>query len=131
MQTGTTTTGAAIMWSAPAGAAPAGYEVYLSTSSATPPAVTTGTPNTTTGTSFITTTLSPFTTYYYWVRSLCASTTGSWVAGGSFTTLGCTNATYNQFPSNTYTPSCTGANETITPSAYAGEYSMVNLTANT
>jgi hypothetical protein len=56
---------------------------------------------------------------------------GAGVAGGSFTTLVCTNATYNQFPSNTYTPSCTGANETITPSAYAGEYSMVNLTANT
>ena len=129
--TGTTTSGVAILWNAPTVNPPAGYEVYFSTNNTTPPAVTTGVPNTTTGTTFITTSLSPFTTYYYWVRSLCTNSTGSWVAGGSFTTLACTNATYNQYPSTTYTPLCTGSNETITPSAYAGEYSMVNLTANT
>ena len=44
---------------------------------------------------------------------------------------GCLNATYGQYPSTTYVPGCVGAPETITAAAYAGEYSMVQVTAGT
>ncbi|MFP5436392.1 MAG: SBBP repeat-containing protein, partial [Bacteroidia bacterium] len=44
-------------------------------------------------------------------------------------TVGCINATYGLFPGTTFTPVCNGTAETITPSAYAGEYSLVNLTS--
>jgi hypothetical protein len=56
---------------------------------------------------------------------------GDWVAGQSFTTLGCTTATYGQYPTTIFTTTCTGANQTITVNAYAGEYTMVNLSAGT
>ncbi|GHT33703.1 hypothetical protein FACS189434_08500 [Bacteroidia bacterium] len=47
------------------------------------------------------------------------------------TTNGCTAATYGQYPSSTFTPSCTGSNETISSSCYAGEYSNVSVTNGT
>jgi hypothetical protein len=39
---------------------------------------------------------------------------------------GCTEG--SQFPSSTFTPSCTGANEIIRDNCYAGEYSLVAVT---
>ncbi len=39
----------------------------------------------------------------------------------------CLSASNGLYPSTTYTPSCTGSNETITTVAYAGEYSKVNV----
>ena len=42
----------------------------------------------------------------------------------------CTTATYGLFPSNTYTPNCSGNYETLTSQGYAGEYSNVNVIAN-
>ena len=47
------------------------------------------------------------------------------------TTPGCTNAPDGLYPSATFTPSCTGSNETITSSAWAGEYSVVSVTNGT
>ena len=41
----------------------------------------------------------------------------------------CLNSPYGQYPSTTYTPACTGSAQTIVFCGYAGEYSMVNLTA--
>ncbi|ANF49260.1 hypothetical protein A0O34_01220 [Chryseobacterium glaciei] len=81
-----TATNATITWTAPTPAPGNGYAYYLSTSSTPPVAATAPT-----GTSATTTTnltpLTPNTTYYWWVRSVCSSTDNSiWVAGPSFTT---------------------------------------------
>jgi|GEM_PF-859616 len=76
-----TDSSATISWTAP-GTAPAnGYQYYYSTTN-TPP--TSGTA--TTAVSQNLTSLLPQTTYYYWVRSICAGTESAWVSG-TFTTL--------------------------------------------
>lgn len=41
----------------------------------------------------------------------------------------CISSPYGQYPSSTFVPSCTGAEESITTLGYAGEYSVVTLTA--
>lgn len=76
-----TDTSATISWTAP-GTAPAnGYQYYYSTTNTAP---TSGTA--TTAVSQNLTPLLPQTTYYYWVRSMCAGTQSAWVSG-TFTTL--------------------------------------------
>ncbi|SHH44986.1 Por secretion system C-terminal sorting domain-containing protein [Chryseobacterium oranimense] len=76
-----TDTSATISWTAP-GTAPAnGYQYYYSTTNTAP---TSGTA--TTAVSQNLTSLLPQTTYYYWVRSMCAGTQSAWVSG-TFTTL--------------------------------------------
>ncbi|WP_051197496.1 fibronectin type III domain-containing protein [Flavobacterium soli] len=40
-------------------------------------------------------------------------------------------ATYGQYPEATFTPACSGITEQIVTNAYAGEYSNVNIQANT
>jgi hypothetical protein len=78
--------GATISWTAPAPVPANGYVYYLSTSNVPP---TTGTPGVpATGTSVnLNPTLTPNTTYYWWVKSICSSTDSSiWVAGPSFST---------------------------------------------
>ena len=42
----------------------------------------------------------------------------------------CTTATNGLYPSNTFTPACSGNYETITSQSWAGEYSNVNVIAN-
>ncbi|TXF77639.1 T9SS type A sorting domain-containing protein [Chryseobacterium sp.] len=69
-----------LSWVAPATAPANGYQYYYSTTN-TPP--TTGTP--TTATTVSVGTLSPETTYYFWVRSMCAAGESTW-ASYSFTT---------------------------------------------
>lgn len=79
-------TTAAISWTAPTPAPVGGYQIYLSTTNVAPTAATlpTSTSATTTATLSL---LTPNTTYYFWVRSVCAGTDRSfWVAGPSFTT---------------------------------------------
>jgi hypothetical protein len=50
----------------------------------------------------------------------------------SVTQAQCLSATYGLYPSSTFTPTCTGANQTITSCGYRGEYSNVNVvTGNT
>ncbi|SMC32296.1 T9SS-dependent choice-of-anchor J family protein [Moheibacter sediminis] len=44
---------------------------------------------------------------------------------------GCLEAENGQWPFNTYTPSCTGAVETVTGLGWTGEYSMVQATGGT
>jgi len=41
----------------------------------------------------------------------------------------CLNDVYGQYPFSTFTPACTGAQQTITTCGYGAEYSMVYLTA--
>ncbi|KQT23886.1 hypothetical protein ASG22_07620 [Chryseobacterium sp. Leaf405] len=77
---------ASINWTAPTPAPVGGYQIYMSTTN-TPPTVGTLPSYTTTGTTFTLTPLTPLTTYYFWVRSVCAGTdTSFWIAGPSFTT---------------------------------------------
>jgi hypothetical protein len=72
------------------------------------------------------------TTYHIYVRAICDDIPGPWIYAGNFTTtaVGCTTAQNGLYPGETYTPTCTGINETITTSAWAGEYTNVNVTAN-
>ena len=73
------------------------------------------------------------TTYYYWIRSNCGATIGTWVSGGGFTTppaLNCNGAFNGLYPDTAFTPACTGNIEQIVTDAYAGEYSNVNIVAN-
>ncbi|MCU7615923.1 T9SS type A sorting domain-containing protein [Chryseobacterium sp. PBS4-4] len=72
---------ATLSWTATTVAPANGYQYYYSTTN-TPP--TSGTP--TTAVSVPLSPLAPSTTYYYWVRSMCAGSESAWVSG-SFTTL--------------------------------------------
>ncbi|MCY0977580.1 fibronectin type III domain-containing protein [Chryseobacterium wangxinyae] len=77
-----TSTTATLSWTAPVAAPANGYQYFYSTTNTTP---TTGTAIT--GTTINIPALTPATTYYYWVRSVCSgSSTSTWVTG-SFTTL--------------------------------------------
>lgn len=76
-----TDSSATISWTAPTTAPANGYQYYFSTTNTAPASGTA-----TTATSQILTPLQPLTTYYYWVRSMCAGTQSAWVSG-SFTTL--------------------------------------------
>lgn len=65
--------------------------------------------------------------------------TGSLAAGLTFTSapfccaalVGCTNATNGQWPTTTFTPTCTGTPQAITTIAYTSEYSVVAVTSGT
>lgn len=104
--TAITTTSATLGWTAPGSVPTNGYDYYLSTSSTAPTGSTTPTA-TVTGTS-TNVTLSPSTTYYWWVRSNCSSTDkGTWISGGSFKTLcNVTPISISQGFNSTTVPSC-------------------------
>ncbi len=77
---------ASISWSAPSPAPAGGYQIYLTTTNV-PPVASTAPTSTSTTTSATLSPLTPNTTYYFWVRSVCAGSDRSfWVAGPSFTT---------------------------------------------
>lgn len=84
-----TGTSASVTWTAPASAPGNGYEYYYSTSSTAPTASTPASGTVTTGTTVSLTGLSNNTTYYVWVRSVCAANDkSSWtVTNFEFTTL--------------------------------------------
>lgn len=84
--TGITSSNATLGWTAPTSTPASGYQYYISTSSTAPDASTAPTANVASGTS-ANVTISPNTTYYWWVRSNCStSDKSSWVSGGNFTT---------------------------------------------
>jgi len=77
---------ASISWTAPSPAPVGGYQIYVSTANVPPTSSSTPT-SSATGTSTTLSPLTPNTTYYFWVRSVCAGSDRSfWVAGPSFTT---------------------------------------------
>lgn len=122
-----------IGWTAPTSVPSNGYEVYLSTSNVTPIATTTPSYTSTTTSVNIASGLTPATSYYAWVRSNCGSVKSNWTPAVNFVTnnlSGCNTAEYGLFPAATFTPACSGANETIVTNAWAGEYSNVNVNAN-
>ena len=82
-----TTNGANVSWTAPATVPGSGYEYYYSTSNTAPTASTTALGSSTT-TSAPLSGLSPSTTYYLWVRSVCSTSDKSiWTSVTSFNTL--------------------------------------------
>lgn len=122
-----------IGWTAPSPAPSAGYEVYLSTNNVAPIATTTPTYTSNTTNVNIASGLTPATSYYAWVRSNCGAQKSSWTPVGNFVTnalTGCNTAEYGLFPAATFTPACSGANETIATNAWAGEYTNVSVNAN-
>lgn len=79
-------TTATLTWTAPSPAPPSGYQYFLSTSSV-PPTSSTAPTGSVTGTSSPLTGLTPNTTYYWWIRSVCSTTNSTiWVYGTTFTT---------------------------------------------
>ncbi|MGK4566470.1 fibronectin type III domain-containing protein [Flavobacterium sp. 3HN19-14] len=106
------------------------YQPYITTSAATPDDNLPTAGNTVTDNFYTFTGLTPATTYYLWVRSVCPSGNSAWVSGGSFTTFagGCNVG--DLYPNATFTPTCTSAPEVITTHAWAGEDSAVALLAN-
>lgn len=95
-----TTSGASVSWTAPSAVPNNGYEVYYSTSSIAPTASTVlNATNSTTSasTSAAINGLSPATTYYAWVRSVCSSTDKSiWSISVIFTTSCVSVTTLNE-----------------------------------
>ncbi|MBV8327848.1 T9SS type A sorting domain-containing protein [Chryseobacterium sp.] len=88
--TGTVTANSAqISWTVPAGTQAVSHDIYYSTSPTTPTGSTIPNFSNVTGTSNLLVNLSPSTTYYYWVRTHCSTTTGqsAWSFPKSFTTL--------------------------------------------
>lgn len=128
------TTNAQINWDAASPVPNVGYDFYFSTtnsiSSSTVPTASVSGLNT------VLSNINPGTTYYFWVRANCGdSVVSPWVAGPSFTTLtpigaGCVTSVYGQKPNTTFTPSCTGVNESITIEGFTGEYSNVSIIPN-
>ncbi|MBS1534457.1 MAG: fibronectin type III domain-containing protein [Bacteroidetes bacterium] len=125
-----TTTQATVQWTS--ATTPFAYQHYISTSSTAPTNLTAAS-GSSTSTTRVLTGLTPGTVYYIWGRCFCGPDASAWVSGGSFTTLalaGCTTAVHGLFPATTYTPTCSGANEQITNTAWAGEYSNVSISTN-
>jgi len=129
-----TATSASFLWTA-ANPAPAnGYQYYISTSATAPNASTVPTGTVVNQTTVNVFGLNPNTLYYFWLRSNCTPTAGTWISGGFVTTQGtstfCNTAVYGQYPATTFTPTCTGANELIVNNARAGEYTTVTIVPN-
>ena len=122
-----------ITWTAATSLPSSGYDLYIITSNTAPDANAAATVTVTNINPTVSLNVGAGTTYYYWIRSNCGATFGTWISGGSFTTppaLICNGATNGLYPDATFTPSCTGAAEQIVNNAYAGEYSNVNVVAN-
>lgn len=122
-----------IGWTAPTPAPTSGYEVYLATTNVAPGVNTTPSFTSNSTSVNIPNGLTPATSYYYWVRSNCGSVKSNWTTVGNFVTnslSGCNSAEHGLFPAATFTPACSGANETIVTNAWAGEYSNVTVSAN-
>ncbi|MET3538484.1 fibronectin type III domain-containing protein [Chryseobacterium limigenitum] len=82
-----TTLSADVTWTAPSPAPANGYEYFISTTN-TPPTATTPASGTTTLTTINISNLTPNTTYYIWVRSVCSSSDASvWSYPVTFKTL--------------------------------------------
>ncbi|MBB6371956.1 T9SS type A sorting domain-containing protein [Chryseobacterium shigense] len=84
-----TSSSAQVSWTVPASVQAVGYDIYYSTSSTAPTAASAPNHPGVTGTSFNIPSLSPSTTYYYWVRTNCSTATSQsgWSFSGTFTTL--------------------------------------------
>lgn len=114
--------GPTLTWGAVSGAT--NYDVYFGSNSSPPFVVNQ------VGTTYTPSTLS-YNTQYYW-RIIPKNSAGNAIGCSvwTFTTSGpgCLTASNGQWPTSTYTPTCSGTQENITTGGYAGEYSVVSLT---
>lgn len=129
-----TSNSAQLSYTAPANAPSVGYQ-FQATLTNTPPSATVPAVANTIYTYGTASGLSPNTTYYSWVRSICITGASLWVAGPSFTTIpaattGCNGAANGLWPIETFTPICSGNAEVITTSAFTGQYSNINIATN-
>lgn len=117
-----TSSAATISWTAPSSAPAGGYDYYYSTTNTAPTGSSTVTNTSSTS---ATLSLSPNTTYYWWVRSHCnTSDLGSWVSGGSFTTL-CNSVTTFPFTETFETASSSRACWTQVQEVGTGNWSYI------
>ncbi len=92
--TNVATTKATITWLTPELGTPNNYSVYYSTSNTTPSLTQAPSITNINDTTVLLTNLSPSTTYYVWVRSVCSATDSSaWSNVSSFTTITCSSPT--------------------------------------
>jgi len=120
-------------WTA-SSSSPNQYDLYFSTTNVAPTANTTPTASVNGVGARYYSPLAANTTYYLWVRANCLPPASAWVSGGSFTTapyLVCNGAALGIWPTGTYTPACTGNPEIIANDSFAGEFTKVNVNANT
>ncbi|WP_312343505.1 T9SS type A sorting domain-containing protein [Chryseobacterium binzhouense] len=103
-----TSSSATLSWTAPVAAPANGYEYAYSTTNTAPASGTA-----TTATSVPLSTLTPMTTYYYWVRSVCSGAASIWVTG-SFTTPAIPPANDNCSNAIALIPGATFAQNVIT-----------------
>lgn len=99
--TGSTVNSATVAWDAPTPAPAMGYEYYLSPTGAPPTPATVGTPTMNTTATF--TGLALYTSYKWWVRSVCSATDkSSWVEGAEILLgqIGTGNDTMGNLPIN-------------------------------
>lgn len=123
-----TSNSARLNWTPPS-PTPSSYDLYIVTTNTAPVDATPATVTSNTAGVGVLSGLAASTTYYYWIRSNCGVTKGAWVSGGSFATIAaltCNGAANGLYPDATFTPSCSGSNETIVNDAYAGEFANVN-----
>ena len=83
---GVTSTGATVSWTAPTSAPASGYQYLVTTSSTAPTYTDPSSGRTPAGVTTVNLSLTPGTTYYVWVRSNCGGTFSTW-ASTNFTTL--------------------------------------------
>lgn len=138
---GTVTSNSAdISWTVPAGTQAVSHDIYYSTSPTAPDNTTTPNYSGITATSHTLGSLSASTTYYYWVRTHCSTTTGqsSWSFSGTFTTLcgamvpAYTN-NFSSFPGTCWTANLSGGTPDTGPSgttAYWSQRNFLNSSAN-
>jgi len=100
--------GASVSWDAPANAPANGYGLYVSTTNTAPVAGTVATSSAASSPAVLSG-LTPNTTYYVWVRSLCAYNSSDWTGGVAFSTSCDTSAI--PFAENF---------DALTPAAYPG-----------
>lgn len=105
-----TTNSATISWTAPTTGAVRGFDYYYSASN-TPPTSGTTPSGTVAGNIYTAnlSSLSPATTYYFWVRTKGCDTNSAWSASGNFTTA-CVNITTFPWVENFDSMSTLGAN---------------------
>lgn len=71
--------------------------------------------------------LEDFTTYHFFVRSICDDESNSVWTGPGIIPGACTDNIFGQYPSDVFEPVCNSELNTIVTCAYAGEYSMVTV----
>ena len=128
-----TTNSATMSWTASTTGPTNGYDIYYGTSNTAPTAVSVPTVDNHPGSPYVAGSLTPATTYYWWVRADCGADQSLWSYGGSFYTSYCVpTGSTSYYLTNVST---TGGTQNFTnttaaaPSGYA-DYSATIVASN-